>query len=522
MAKTKLAKSKFYGAASRLLSQGGNEADVYEKAEEYIITKEEVAEWLKNRIKSKAVSSALFAGKDEKEFIYNNLDQRFVDHHPNMVIFRRGENSSFYEYIKGVYNLVLDTDMYNYVDELMASYSLLEHRSSSRKIKDTVSRISALLARTPGKHFTDEEVNHQKWYLNLKNGLLDMDTFELLPHRQDYFSIVQVAHEYNPKALCPLFDTFIKTVSGGDESTAMMIKQMYGYSISNGNPQHKVFYLYGDTARNGKSTTAKILCGLIGWGNVSTLTLQQMASENSSILTSIIGKQINFSDEISSKFIESSRLTAMSAEGVVEINPKFKPSFLYPVKAKFIIACNDLPRFNDYQGMKHRMISIPFRYHLKEGERIARYDEVLLEAEGAGILNWAIEGAKSFKETHTFILNDDSKEDLYDNMLQSSPVYAYMNMVYDFDDKFDTKISPRELYGDNPSKDAPASGFRLFCEKNGIRACSSFTFDRELKRFAREHEKIKQVRDGDRGERVYIGLKSKADVDWEKESNEIF
>jgi hypothetical protein len=64
--KTKLAKSKFYGAASRLLSQGGNEADVYEKAEEYIITKEEVQEWLKNRIKSKAVSAALFAGKDEK------------------------------------------------------------------------------------------------------------------------------------------------------------------------------------------------------------------------------------------------------------------------------------------------------------------------------------------------------------------------------------------------------------------------------------------------------------------------
>jgi putative DNA primase/helicase len=516
--KTKQPKSKFYSAASRLLSLGGNESDVFEKAQDYEIDEAGVKEWLRNRLKSKAVSSALFAGKDEKEFIYNALDQKFVEQYPDIVIFRRGENTSFYEYKNGVYTPIMDTDMYNYVDAIMAQYSLLEHRSSSRKIKDTIARISALLARTNGKHFTDEKVNKQKWFLNLKNGLLDMDTFTLMPHRKDYFSIVQVGHEYDPKATCPLFDKFINTVSGGDVSTALMIKQMYGYSISNGNPLHKVFYLYGDTARNGKSTTAKILCGLIGWGNVATLTLQQMASENSSILTSIIGKQINFSDEISSKFIESSRLTAMSAEGVVEINPKFKQSFLYPVKAKFIIACNDLPRFNDYQGMKHRMISIPFRYHLKEGERIARYDEVLLEAEGAGILNWAIEGAKSFKETHTFTLNDDSKEDLYDNMLQSAPVYAFMEMIYDFDSKFTEEISPKELYGDVAGKENKASGYRLFCEMRGTRPCSSFTFDRELKRFARETEKIKQVRVGNRGDRMYIGLKSKADVDWDNVS----
>jgi len=174
------------------------------------------------------------------------------------------------------------------------------------------------------------------------------------------------------------------------ESTALMIQQMYGYCLMKGNPMHKVFYLYGDTARNGKSTAAKILCGLIGWGNVSTLSLQQIEGENSSMMTSIIGKQINFSDEISSKFIGSSRLTAVAAEGVIEVNPKYKHSFMYSVKAKFIIACNDLPRFSDFQGMKHRMISIPFRHHLKENERVSRYDEILLEKEGAGILNCAI------------------------------------------------------------------------------------------------------------------------------------
>lgn len=514
--KTLLPRNKFYGSANYLLRNGANESDVIEKSKEFDITEEEVRVWLKNQSKSKAFGEALFAGRDEKEAIYNNLDQKFIDEYPSIVLFRRGENQSFYEYKNGVYNIVMEKDMYNYVDAVMYRYLLLDYRTSSKKVKDTVARIASLLSRTEKRHFTDEDLMYKKTFLNLKNGLLDMETYTLHLHTPTYFSTVQVPYEYNPEAKCPEFEQFINTISCGKESTAMMIKQMYGYSIKPGNPMHKVFYLYGDTARNGKSTTAKILCGLIGWGNVSTLSLQQIASENSSILTSIIGKQINFSDEISSKFIESSRLTAMSAEGVVEINPKYKDSFLYTVKAKFIIACNDLPRFSDYQGMKHRMISIPFRHHLKEGTRITRYDEILLEKEGSGILNWAIEGAKTLKDG-AFIINDDSKEDIQDNVLQSYPVYAFLESLYDFSDEYTEPQDPKDLYGDSPKKETPATGFRLFCEEQGIKTVSLPIFLREIKRFSRETEKIKQVRVGHRQDRRYTGLKLKSAIDDDKE-----
>ena len=50
--KTKQPKSKFYSAASRLLSLGGDENDVREKALDYEIDEAGVNEWLKNRIKS--------------------------------------------------------------------------------------------------------------------------------------------------------------------------------------------------------------------------------------------------------------------------------------------------------------------------------------------------------------------------------------------------------------------------------------------------------------------------------------
>ncbi len=507
--KTKQKAVHFYTKASHLLSRGAPKDSLYDLLEEYDITKEQVDIYLKRQVTSKAVSSAIVAGREEKELLFQMLDQKFIAQHTNIVIFRRGENVEFYQYKEGVYEIILLQDMVNLVDAFMAQYSLFDYRTSQRVIKDTVSRIGALLSRTPQRFFSADSLRFQKWYLNLKNGLLDLKDFTLSPHTPDYFSTVQVPFAYDPEALHPLFDDFLKIVSDNNKSTEQMIQEMFGYCVMEGNPKHKVFYLYGDTARNGKSTTAKIICGLIGWGNVSTLSLAQIGGENSTILTSLVGKQINFSDEISSKFIESSRLTTLSAEGVVEINPKYKNSYLYLVKAKFIITCNDLPRFQDAQGMKHRMVSIPFRHQFKEEERISRYDEILLEKEGAGILNWAIEGAKRLKESNVFTTNEESREDMHDNLMQNNSIYAFLEMNYEFGD-FDGKIHPKDIYGSEETISTKGSGFRLFCKEKGIFPVSFFTFCRELKRFSRETGKTKQMRD-ENSVRYYTGLRSNID-----------
>jgi putative DNA primase/helicase len=330
----------------------------------------------------------------------------------------------------------------------------------------------------------------QKWKLNLKNGLLNVETMEMEEHTPKYFSTVQVPHEYDPTALCPTFGTFIETVSNNDTSTAQMIQEMFGYCLTDGNPKHKVFYLYGDTARNGKSTTAKIICGLIGWGNVSTLSLAQVGGDNSSVLTSLIGKQINFSDEISSKYIASSRLTALSAEAMIEINPKFKSAFLQKINAKFLITCNDLPAFNDYQGMKHRMIAIPFSYQIPQAERIERYEEILLEKEGAGILNWALKGMEILNKNKEFSFNEESIKDMHDNNMGSNPVYSFLEW-YSADEE---KVSVDDLYGSYSSKEGAGTGYRLFCHDKGLNPLNFFNFSKEVKRYANETKKIEQVR----------------------------
>ncbi len=496
-------KSKFYSQATYQMQRNHAPVDVlYEMQPDFDISKEEVDEYVKTLTRSKAISGALTANSDEKKFIFNTIDQKFTETYPEVVIYQRGENTEFYEYINGVYKQIGDTEIYNRMDNVFVQYSLFEERTSSRKVKDAIARLASLLSRTDKRHFSDKE--KQPYFLNLMNGLFDMDSFTLMEHSRDYFTTVQLPYRYNPQSVCENFENFINVITQNNDATKSMIQDMFGYCLLNGNPKHKVFYLYGSTARNGKSSLAKILCGLLGENNYSNLSLEQISKRDS--LISLIDKQINFSDEVDGRFIESSMLTQLSAEGTANLNPKYKKQFDSKIFAKFIIACNDLPRFQSAQGMKHRMITIPFHYQIPEEKRIDRIDIKLLLNEGSGILNWAIEGSKKLKDRGSFLISEDSKEESHENTLASFPVVAYLEENYHFSETCTETISTEEMYGteERIAGETERTGYRAYCHRVNVRLCSFNTFSKEIARFGREKIFVKQIRIGDK--RGYVGL----------------
>lgn len=493
---TKKSKIKFYDKAWGLLRKDAPPEEVYLLSEDYDISPQEIKEYLDKRVKRNAISQALVpVSTEQQKAKYQMLDSSFINSQSNIVVFQRGENAFFYRYENGVYKHLSKFEMENGVDLFMETSGLLDHRTSRSRVKDTVARIASILSRTPGRHFSDDNVIHRKYKLNLRNGLLDIETLKLEPHTPEYFTTVQLPYDYDPMAVSPEFEKFVQTVSNGDQTTALMIQEMYGYCLSEGNPKHKVFYLYGETARNGKSTTAKILCGLIGSENYSTLSLEQMSKESSPALLQLVGKQLNYSDEISTKYIESSMLTSLSAEGWFEVNPKYKDTFKYQAKNKFIITCNDLPKFQNGQGMIHRMITIPFEFQIPEKDRIDRLDEILLEKEGSGILNWAISGLRMLKDSKVFSINKKSQEDRLENIKESNSVYAFLYDTFEFDsnyeEHFDKKNSLYDLY-------------QTYCRETRLMPKGYQSFCGELRRFANETKKITYHESN--GARYYQGL----------------
>lgn len=455
---------------------------------------------------SKIERKAKQMAKDAIENEYQRLDKTFIDANKNIVIMRRGENIRFFDYVDGVYKQISDIEIEQAVDKLMDERGLLPCRTRS-KIADTVARIAALLSRTTTRVFTDKKIEKQGYLINFTNGLLDPATGVMIEHTPSYFTTNQLQFPYDADAVPEEFEQFVRTVSNGDDQVYEMIQDMFGYIIcANGNPKHKVFYLSGETARNGKTTTAKLLCGILGDSNYSVLSTEQL-SKDGFHLSQLVGKKLNFSDETSSRYIESSQIITMSAEGIIPISEKYKPSYSYAVTCNFVFTCNDIPRFSNAQGMYHRTIIIPFKYQIPEGKRIERYEEKLLEKEGSAIINWAIEGYKKLQARGGFLISDQSKNDVYEVKKDSNSALAFLEDCFEFSEEYKNLIPTTDLYGYSMRNDSAkiGKGYARYCEMTGSQPMKLLTFAKELSRFADETKKI--VRERNNRERGFIGMR---------------
>ena len=58
-------------------------------------------------------------------------------------------------------------------------------------------------------------LNSNARLINMKNGLLDIKTMELLPHDPKVYSTIQLPIEYDPNAaVTPIFDSYLDTLCG--------------------------------------------------------------------------------------------------------------------------------------------------------------------------------------------------------------------------------------------------------------------------------------------------------------------
>lgn len=503
---------KFFEVLNKAMKDNGafiNDQDIRSLADGFDITPDDaVLIWDAKKIAASSLDKVMESDDPQKE-IFQRLDYRMSNMYPDIAVFMRGENIEFYRYEDGYYHFISDVDMENLVYKTMSQLEMLEYRCSSRVVRDTVRRFGAVLCNIADRHFSDERIIKQEWRINVSNGLLDTSTLILEPHRRDYFSTSQAPFPYTPTAEAPHFESFINEVICNDQESKDLLQEIMGYCLTNSNPRHKIFYLFGMTARNGKSTFGKILCGLVGNG-ASYLSLDTLTKENTPLLVPLIGSQINFSDELSSKYMDSPRLASISAEGNVMINPKYKKAFDYQVRTKIVVACNDLPKFADSQGMLARTVVVYFGAQIPEERRIFNLDRVLLSTEGSGILNWAIAGLNRLNKQGVFTYGSKSRELFEENELANNYVLAYIEdpdlFEYDIEYKVENDISANELFGYARTNKDNATGYFAFCEGKNVKTCSRWSFDRELSRIAELSDtKIRKIKSN--GYMKYRGIK---------------
>jgi len=110
--------------------------------------------------------------------------------------------------------------------------------------------------------------------LNVRNGMLDLTTRELLDHDPAYLSAVQLPVEWDPDATAPVYERWLRDQAGDQADD---LEETASTMLDPGRAPTKAVFLFGPT-RSGKSTFLRLMAAIAGRANTSAVTLQHLSS----------------------------------------------------------------------------------------------------------------------------------------------------------------------------------------------------------------------------------------------------
>lgn len=398
----------------------------------------------------KCVFEPLLEGRIYKE----NGDKRFIIYNSQLLMYENG----YYKYFKDEIHLKKLGNQIEYV-----------HDGRAQKSKEILEILGH-----QHHEMTEIKVNQNPHLINCKNGILDINTMELLEHTPDQIFTYQIPVKYDPNAKYDLWESFLEQVLVSEDKLETdyqlleVLKRFFGYCFYTKLPFHECFILFG-SGRNGKSVVTKILEKLFE-GFYSGLHFEDIAKDRFAT-SELSGKLLNISSEFSAKFKMDEREFKRIVKGeTMHAQRKHEKAFLLTPTVKHIISTNILPRSRDKSlGFFSTINILPFHKKFlpkdeldeiedkelqeKCGLRIPNYEDKFID-ELPGIFLWSIKGLKLLlaekgfpyseqisKTKKTFIVHNSSVESFFDekteddcmeNILLSTGYRAYMKFCGEY------------------------------------------------------------------------------------------
>ncbi len=325
--------------------------------------------------------------------------------------------------------------------------------------------------------------------LNVQNGLVDLETGKLLPHRPDLYFTIQLPFAVSPDAKCPIFLQTVSEIFPPLEDQHLL-QEIYGYCITRDVFLHLAFIFAGD-GRNGKSLLWKILTALLSRDNVSFLTLSDMSERFR--LIRLRHKLVNVTTEVrSGEKIDDSAFKGLVAGDEATAEEKYQKAFDFTPYAKFIVCANNMPKTRDFSdGFFDRLVILPFTQKF-EGANIDRHRlEKIVPHELPGIFNWAGRGLARLRQQGEFTKTASTKAALRDYKREVDHIMQFS------EDKV--------IYGRGTEVEFPLlySHYCFWCEENRFQPKSSTGFGMRFTKISKDKDMGFRVKDSG-GKRLYV------------------
>jgi len=225
----------------------------------------------------------------------------------------------------------------------------LKRRMAFALKSQSTARIAGMieLAKTePGVPVPFDAFDRQPHLLNVANGMVDLQTGRLLPHRRDAFATHLLDIEYDPAAVCPQFDRFVSDVLALDTDLVDYVQRAIGYAATGETREQCFFVLHGDGA-NGKSTFLNAVRSVLGSYGIhtptDTLTVRNGGASND--LARLAGTRLVTASEANAdQRLAEALLKQVTGDEPIVARFLFKEFISFRPSFKLFLATNHLPQ----------------------------------------------------------------------------------------------------------------------------------------------------------------------------------
>ena len=335
--------------------------------------------------------------------------------------------------------------------------------------------------------------------INVRNGMLNWETLELVPHHPDYFSPYQLLMAWNPDAKCQTVDLWFENTF--DPEIHKLLWQILGVVWHPSMGFQKAIIFIGD-GFNGKGTFLRLAsAGLPRSARSSVdprmLTRSQFAGYE------LHGKTANICGDIESlNMLSTGEFKKITGDDEIRGERKHCDVFTFINQSTLLFAGNEMPSSNDgSEGWYRRWLIVPMNKKI-----VAVPDQTLenrLHSELEGVLVKAVHGLREAMLEGAFDNPPICQYALEDYKYRSNSSALFINEQLEFSDSFKVQILKTGIY----------DKYRDFCDEKGFSGASRPKFYSELEKMGAPHIQDKSRKTSDEKGRGYVGVGYKPQ-DW--------
>jgi len=315
-----------------------------------------------------------------------------------------------------------------------------------------------------------EKLNPPLNLINLKNGVLDIETKKIIPHTPNLYFLRELPINYDPKAKIKKIDQFFNDLLNTEDKK--IIQEFFGDFLQRTYKFKKALMCVGITD-TGKSQLLGLMGYFLGETNTSNISLYQLCTDKFATIE-LYGRYANIAADIGATGLKFTEIFKMITGGDrLRGQKKHKDSFEFRNYAKLVFSCNQIPDSTDKSNAYYnRWIVIEFSTQFdKETRNPNILKEISTDKELSGLLNYAIEGMHRLEKNNGYS-EHRSLEEVKEFMQKgSNPISEFVITHVELDAS--SILTKDKLY----------SAYVGFCQRFNYPTKDSNVFSRKAKQY---------------------------------------